>query len=100
MSVSKWAYTPEKCDGQLCVGDCYLCSKKDVLTFSEVQEVFRKLEEANNAPVPEDADAYYIAGNEQEADVVRKGLESLGIKSVKVITADDYYAEKVRAHAE
>ena len=27
MSVSKWAYTPEKCDGQPCVGDCDLCSK-------------------------------------------------------------------------
>lgn len=25
MSVSKWAYTPEKCDGQPCVGDCDLC---------------------------------------------------------------------------
>ena len=27
MSVSKWAYTPEKCDGKPCVGDCDLCSK-------------------------------------------------------------------------
>lgn len=29
MSVSKWAYTPEKCDGDICVGDCDLCPKKD-----------------------------------------------------------------------
>ena len=27
MSVSLWAYTPEKCDGDLCRGDCDLCSK-------------------------------------------------------------------------
>lgn len=100
MSVSKWAYTPEKCDGQPCVGDCDMCSKKDVLTFGEIQEAFCKLEEANNAPVPDGGDAYYIVGDEQEADAVRKELESFGIKSVKVIMADDYYAEKVRAHAE
>ena len=30
MSVSKWAYEPEKCDGQKCVGDCDLCSKKNM----------------------------------------------------------------------
>ena len=29
MSVSKWAYTPEVCDGDICVGDCDLCSKAD-----------------------------------------------------------------------
>lgn len=27
MSVSKWAYEPDKCDGEPCVGDCDLCSK-------------------------------------------------------------------------
>lgn len=27
MSVSKWGYTPEKCDGDLCPGDCDLCPK-------------------------------------------------------------------------
>lgn len=26
MSVSKWAYEPEKCDGQPCPGDCDNCS--------------------------------------------------------------------------
>lgn len=25
MSVSKWAYTPEVCDGEYCVGDCDKC---------------------------------------------------------------------------
>ena len=27
MSVSKWAYEPEKCDGDICVGECDLCPK-------------------------------------------------------------------------
>ena len=27
MSASKWAYTPEKCDGEPCVGDCDFCPK-------------------------------------------------------------------------
>ena len=27
MSVSKWAYTPEKCDNNPCPGDCDFCSK-------------------------------------------------------------------------
>ena len=29
MSVSKWAYTPEKCDGDYCIGDCDLCIKAE-----------------------------------------------------------------------
>ena len=29
MSVSKWAYEPEKCDGDYCVGDCDYCHKAD-----------------------------------------------------------------------
>ena len=29
MSVSLWAYSPEKCDGNFCVGDCDLCSKAE-----------------------------------------------------------------------
>ena len=29
MSVSKWAYKPEKCDGDYCPGDCDNCQKKD-----------------------------------------------------------------------
>ena len=27
MSVSKWAYSPEKCDGDFCPGDCDYCNK-------------------------------------------------------------------------
>lgn len=29
MSVSKWAYDPEKCDDHYCCGDCDLCPLKD-----------------------------------------------------------------------
>lgn len=25
MSVSKWAYSPELCDNEICPGDCDLC---------------------------------------------------------------------------
>lgn len=27
MSMSKWAYVPERCDGDLCYGDCDYCPK-------------------------------------------------------------------------
>lgn len=37
MSVSKWAYKPEKCDGDFCPGDCDHCGKADE---AEV-EIFR-----------------------------------------------------------
>lgn len=29
MGVSKWAYDPEKCDYDYCVGDCDFCQKAD-----------------------------------------------------------------------
>jgi hypothetical protein len=29
MSVSKWAYSPDKCDGSPCPGDCVDCPKRD-----------------------------------------------------------------------
>ena len=27
MSVSKWAYEPDRCDGVFCVGDCDWCMR-------------------------------------------------------------------------
>ena len=27
MSVSLWAYDPDRCDGDFCPGDCQFCSK-------------------------------------------------------------------------
>lgn len=29
MSVSKWAYDPDRCDGDFCPGDCDDCHKKE-----------------------------------------------------------------------
>lgn len=29
MSVSKWSYSAEKCEGSSCPGDCDLCSRRD-----------------------------------------------------------------------
>lgn len=31
MSVSKWAYEPEKCNGKPCVGECDICSKVEII---------------------------------------------------------------------
>lgn len=28
MSVSKWAYSPDRCDGNFCIGDCDWCSSE------------------------------------------------------------------------
>ena len=30
MSVSKWAYDPDKCDGICCCGDCDFCERRDI----------------------------------------------------------------------
>lgn len=38
MSVSKWAYDPNKCEGQMCVGDCDICSKKDELSEEYIRD--------------------------------------------------------------
>ena len=29
MSISKWAYSPNKCDGNYCCGDCDICPKSE-----------------------------------------------------------------------
>ena len=29
MSVSKWAYQPDRCDGNVCPGDCDSCGKAE-----------------------------------------------------------------------
>lgn len=31
MGCSKWAYEPDKCDGDYCVGECDLCEKADYI---------------------------------------------------------------------
>lgn len=41
MSVSKWAYDPDYCDGDYCVGDCDLCSKI-VTMYDDALEACKK----------------------------------------------------------
>lgn len=38
MSTDRWAYSPEKCEGQTCPGDCDFCPLKDE-EDEEVQEI-------------------------------------------------------------
>lgn len=40
MSVSKWAYEPDKCDGEPCVGDCDLCDKKEIILRDRRYTIF------------------------------------------------------------
>lgn len=39
MSVSKWAYSPNKCDGEFCIGDCDLCYKANIPDDDEEDEI-------------------------------------------------------------
>jgi hypothetical protein len=52
MSVSKWAYSPEKCDGDFCPGDCDKCGKAEEvevdyfsLAFPDLSRAILKLDE-------------------------------------------------------
>lgn len=38
MSVSKWAYSPSKCEGSPCIGECDKCSKAERDEFRELIE--------------------------------------------------------------
>lgn len=46
MSVSKWAYDPERCDGEGCPGDCDLCEKPKTMEEDAKQEGDKDPEEA------------------------------------------------------
>lgn len=39
MSVSLWAYQPDKCDGNSCPGDCDFCSKAEDNTDEAEKEM-------------------------------------------------------------
>lgn len=41
MSVSLWAYDPDKCDGDVCRGDCDLCIK----AYEDIEESKKTLDE-------------------------------------------------------
>ncbi len=38
MSVSKWAYEPEKCEGDFCIGECDLCNKREITMWIDADE--------------------------------------------------------------
>lgn len=84
MSTSKWAYTPEKCDGQLCVGDCDLCSNAGVITVKMIREAFSTLEKNNITPE-------WILVPNGKKEWWENMLKEHGITSVKVRTEDELY---------
>ena len=44
MSVSKWAYDPNKCEGALCIGECDRCPKVDERSpIGVINEISRNL---------------------------------------------------------
>lgn len=38
MNISKWNYSPDKCDGDYCCGDCDYCHKEDEDEENEIQQ--------------------------------------------------------------
>ena len=38
MSASKWAYVPEKCDGDYCCGCCDNCPKADLIFEEDIKD--------------------------------------------------------------
>jgi hypothetical protein len=41
MSISKWAYDPDKCDGDFCCGDCDRCQKAEDDDFDRSGQEWR-----------------------------------------------------------
>ena len=61
MSVSKWAYIPECCDGEPCPGDCDICSKAE----ENVAEMWNGSNESYNA-ILMSPDGYCAWGQRRE----------------------------------
>lgn len=45
MSISKWAYIPEMCDGDICPGECDICPKADAEGFEIDEDDYINFEE-------------------------------------------------------
>ena len=69
MSVSKWCYNPDYCDGDFCVGDCDLCPKTDEIPDVLVSrnDLIDKLEETEWHSVYKDGHLDHGAANQDEA---------------------------------
>ena len=55
MSLSLWAYEPDKCDGDVCPNNCYICEKAEItnehfpveIALAMLDEAINKREETN-----------------------------------------------------
>ena len=54
MSVSKWAYSPAKCDGDYCPGDCDYCPKAEA--FMELHDAEDELIDSDWGDMEVDGD--------------------------------------------
>ena len=63
MSASKWAYSPQKCDGKACGGDCDKCSRA---TMDSYEIVSMHLDGINDIVLNKlvDADARRVMAHE------------------------------------
>lgn len=93
MSVSKWAYTPEVCDGGGCPGDCDLCDKPKNMEDEDDTTDYIKREDAVAYPLSwehydkKNGNRHFIAGVES----YREYIESIPSADVR----DDATAHKV-----
>ena len=53
MSVSKWAYEPEKCDYDFCPGDCDFCHKAEGEEEVTVEEIVQSARLGREIPKEE-----------------------------------------------
>lgn len=44
MSVFKWAYDPDYCDGDICIGDCDYCRKIVTMYYDAIEACKKELE--------------------------------------------------------
>ena len=76
MSVSKWAYTPEMCDGEICVGDCDLCDKPNTMPEFEKcnndgVKMIEKCDYIKSEDAIEELKQYFIEHDEEQDEFTR-----------------------------
>lgn len=59
MSISKWAYSPNKCDGNYCCGDCDICPKAE-----EAEDEVREISECKHKKQEKHLDDFDRSGEE------------------------------------
>lgn len=69
MSVSKWSYEPEKCDGDYCSGDCDFCDKGAEINSNMLNNLLKKF------PIPEGGQHSIMVkdhGKRQQKELIEK----------------------------